>query len=471
MFFPEISLFCGALLLLMLDVFFGKKVKNFFYITHLFALIVTAFAAYTMLPEFFVAKSLFDNMFIITPFTSFAKVFLILLLAIVITLSLGFVEQIKNISAEFLALLLISASGMMVMISANDFLVLYLALELQSLALYLLAALKRDCPKSSEAGVKYFVLGAVASGILLFGIAMIYGFSGTTNFSSLLQLYHQASAISVGVVFGFLLVIVAIFFKISAAPFHAWAPDVYEGSKPVVTTFFAVVAKFASVIVLIRLVSEVIIDWVGMNHVFAFVALTSLTIGSLGAIHQSNLKRLLAYSSIGHVGFILLGLASFNNVGTRAAVLYIIIYAILSLGNFGFLSLIKDDKNGEAFAIKNLSGLAKSNPTVALCLATLMFSTAGIPPLAGFFAKFYVLIAAVNNGMIYATIAAILFSVISAFYYLRIVKIIYFDEPQTHSLHLLEASNVKAIVITSALANLGFILILTPLVNLISNLL
>lgn len=478
---PEITLFCGALIILMSDVFFGKKIKEFFYLSHLLSLLFCAVTLLLIINNFVKTDLIFNQMFISNSFTSLVKAFAIVLLTIVVLISLGFISTIKKISAEFLALLMIATSGGMILISANDFLVFYLGLELQALSLYLLAALNRSSAKSSEAGMKYFILGCLASGILLFGISMIYGFSGTTNFTTLTNLYHAANsasqnAIPVGVMFGFILVITAMFFKVSAAPFHMWTPDVYEGSTSTVTTFFATVAKFTTVMALLRLFSTLIIGWPGISNVFLFAALLSIAVGSFGAIFQKNLKRLLAYSSIGHVGFVLLGMAAFSKDGFAACVLYMVIYALISIGSFGFLTLIKsqsgiesDAENEKTFAISSLAGLAKTNPIMAFSLSVLMFSTAGIPPLAGFFSKFYILVFAVSRGFLISSIAAILFSVVSAFYYLRVVKVMYFDEAKENAIKLEDFGNVKLVILLTAIFNLILIAFLNPLLNLITN--
>jgi len=477
---PEITLFCGALIILMSDVFFGKKFPNIFYASHLLSMIFCAAALFLVIQNFVKTDLLFNQMFISNPFTSFSKGIALLLLTIVILFSFNFVSSIKKISAEFLALLMIATVGGMVLISANDFLTFYLGLELQALSLYLLASLNKSSAKSSEAGMKYFILGCLASGILLFGISMIYGFSGTTNFQALMDLYHGAnvepSSIPVGVMFGFILVITAMFFKISAAPFHMWAPDVYEGSATIVTTFFATVAKFTAVMALLRLFSNLIIGWNGIEKIFIFTAILSLTVGSFGAIFQKNIKRLLAYSSIGHVGFVLLGMASLSKYGFAACIVYMLIYAFISIGTFGFLTLMRsansdqetDASNEKTFAISSLSGLAKTNPYMAFSLAVLMFSTAGIPPLAGFFSKFYILVAAIGHGFLITAIVAVLFSVISAYYYLRIVKIMYFDEPQ-NVMKLENITNVKLIIFVTAILNLVLIFFLQPIFALITN--
>lgn len=487
---PEIILFGGALLILMLDVFLAKKFENIFYLSHLLALIFCGAAAIFVLRNFGTEELMFNNMYASSPFSSFVKAIVLLLLALLVILSLDFVTAMKKMSAEFLALVMFAALGGMILASACDFLTFYLGLELQALSLYILAAFNRNSPKSSEAGMKYFVLGSLASGILLFGIAMIYGFSGTINFIALEELYHGGPAlgvpfytkIPVGVMFGLILVITAMFFKISAAPFHMWSPDVYQGSPTIVTNLFASIVKFTTVIALIRVYAEVVIGWPGISKIFVVAALASLAVGSFGAIFQKNIKRLLAYSSIAHVGFILLGLVGFvvgfaGKSAIIAAVFYAVIYSILSLGSFAFLSLIKransddeaienDAEADKIFDISALSGLARTNPIMAACFALLMFSSAGIPPLAGFFSKFFVIYSAIGYGFVKFAVIAVLFSVISAFYYLRIVKVMYFDEPQK-TIELRESLAVKFVVVICAALNLALILFVDPLMNLI----
>ncbi len=476
---PEITLFVGALTILMLDVFLAKKFKDFFYISHLLCLLACIVALFFVVKNFVVSELAFGNMFLSNSLTSFSKSITIMLLSIVVLFSFKFVASFPKISAEFLALLMIATTGGMVLISANDFITFYLGLELQALSLYLLAALNRKSAKSSEAGMKYFILGCLSSGILLFGISLVYGFSGTTNFSALVDLYYNTNAIPeipVAVMFGFILVVTAMFFKISAAPFHMWSPDVYEGSATISTTFFATVAKFTAVIALIKLFSSLIIHWYGVDQILILVAVASLAVGSFGAIFQRNLKRLLAYSSIGHVGFILLGIMVPSEKGVTSSLLYILIYAIISVGSFGFLNLISsattdkesDEENEKIFDISALSGLAKTNPVMAFSLAALMFSTAGIPPLAGFFSKFFILTAILSHGYLITSIIAVLFSVISAYYYLRIVKIMYFDEP-TKVMELENIGNVKSVIFVIAVVNIIFIFFLDSIISLISN--
>ena len=473
--YPELALFCGALIILLSDVFFGKNKSEFFRASYIFALLSCLASLYFTAHNTFVVGSFFHGMFFVNSFTCFIKFIAVSLLIFVIILSLEFLSKEKEISAEFLALLLISTSGGMFLISANDFLTFYLSLELQALPLYLLASLNRKSGKSSESGMKYFVLGSVASGLLLLGISLFYGFSGTTNFDVATYLY-SANPVPPAVILGFLLIVIAMFFKISAAPFHMWTPDVYEGSNSIVTTFFATVTKFTAVMVLVRLFLDLSPSWVGMEKVLILVALVSMAVGSFGAIRQNNIKRLLAYSSIGHVGFVLFGLSALSPEGIKACVIYMVIYSILSLGNFGFLNLIfglknsahhsgsSDESDNKIFDISSFSGLAKTNPIMAMFVTVLMFSTAGIPPLAGFFSKFYVISAAVKSGYIITSIIAVLFSVISAFYYLRVVKVMYFDAPKEgQQLEFIDRINPKLVIAFAVGFNLLFIAFLKPL--------
>lgn len=478
---PEIVLFSAALLILMIDVFSAKKFKNIFYLSHFLALVAAVVSIIVLAENISIGQLIFNNSFLFNQFTSVAKIVTLMLLALYIIISLDFVATTKKTSAEFLALILLATTGGMILISANDLLVFYLGLELQALPLYILAAFNRESKQSAEAGIKYFILGSLASGLLLFGISLIYGFSGTVNFSVLNEIYRSAQGvlmfneIPVGAMLGFILVLTAMFFKVSAAPFHMWSPDVYQGSPTIVTNFFATVVKFTTIIALTHLVFAVVVSWPGISKVFLTAAILSIAIGSFGAIYQKNFKRLLAYSSISHVGFILFAMLKFDNISVAVCVLYAIIYAVISLGSFAFLNLLKekntdddvilkDEAADRVFAISSLSGLAKTNPVLAASLAALMFSSAGIPPLAGFFSKFYVLKYAVivmKNGMISFqfvpfVVLAVLFSVISAFYYLRIVKIMYFDEP-SDVIAIKDSANVKFVVLFSAIFNIALI--------------
>jgi len=473
--FPEIILFIGALTILMLDVFFAKKLKEFFYTTHILSFTFCAASLFVIIDNFLVYEQSFNKMLTFNPFLAFIKLLLVSFLIMVITLSLKFVFKNSKISAEFLALIMLATVGSLIMISSNDLLTFYLGLELQALPLYLLAAINKKSNKSSEAGMKYFILGSLASGMLLFGISLIYGFSGTTNFNAFAE-YASKGQVSIAAMFGLVIFITAMFFKASAAPFHMWTPDVYEGSNTIVTTFFASVVKFSVLIALIRMSYILLMGIYGIEKIFIMVGLFSLLIGSFGAMFQKNLKRLLAYSSIGHVGFIILGIVAFSMTGLIACLVYSIIYAFISIGSFGFLNLIKskdgdnsDESKEKIFNISALSGLAKTNPVVAFCFAALIFSSAGIPPLAGFFSKFYVISAIISKKYLLVAIVAVLFSVISAYYYLRIIKIMYFDESK-NEIEIENIFSTKVIIAISAFINISLIFFMNYGVSFIFNL-
>ena len=324
-------------------------------------------------------------------------------------------------------LVLFATLGMMVMISANDLMSLYLGLELLSLPLYVLASFDRDNPRSAEAGLKYFVLGALASGLLLYGASLVYGFAGTTNFDRLADALSSPQDVSTGVVVGIIFIIAAMAFKIAAVPFHMWTPDVYEGAPTSVTAFFAAAPKVAAVALLVRLLagpfSDVVVQW---QQVIILASLGSMILGAFAAIGQSNIKRLMAYSSIGHIGFTLMGLAVGGESGLRGVLVYMAIYIAMNIGAFAVLIAMRRD--GRAVeGVDDLAGLGRNDPGMALAMAIFMFSMAGIPPMAGFFAKLYVLLPAIEQGFWLLAVVAVLSSVVSAYYYLRIVKVMYFD--------------------------------------------
>jgi NADH-quinone oxidoreductase subunit N len=479
-FLPEIILFVGAALILMADVFFAKKISNMPRVLFISAIIVSATALIAVFMGFSSFYSAFDDMFYSTRFTSFIKIIALSILILTIFVSADFIEEEKRISSEFTVLMMIATVGGMLMVSSNNLLPIYMALELQALSLYLLAAIKRDSSKSSEAGVKYFLLGSVASGLLLFGISLVYGFTGTTDLNDLLN-YYKANFghIPIAVFLGFTLIIIAMFFKVSAAPFHMWTPDVYEGSTTVVTTLFASLIKFISIIVLIRLYLNLTFVWSDMHQIVIVVAIMSLVVGAFGAIKQNNLKRLLAYSAIGHIGFVLAGLAVGDINSIKAMILYAVIYSSLSLGAFAFLLMLQDKssssvdtKNDHLYELSSIAGLAKTSPIIGMALAVIMFSMAGIPPLAGFFAKFYILLSVVGKGFYTLAIIAVLCSVVSAFYYLRVVKIVYFDGEQEGQKNItLVINNASIVLVLMALANLLFLAYLEPLTKLIAGIL
>jgi NADH-quinone oxidoreductase subunit N len=342
-------------------------------------------------------------------------------------LSVDFMRRNRVGGFEFPVLLLLATLGMMMLISASDFIALYLGLELMSLALYVVAAYQRDNLRASEAGLKYFVLGALSSGMLLYGVSLMYGYSGTVSFAGVAASLKGHSPL--GVVFGLVFVLAGLAFKISAVPFHMWTPDVYEGAPTPVTTFFASAPKMAAMAVLVRVTLTafpgVADEW---RQIVTFVSIASMALGAFAAIGQTNIKRLMAYSSIGHMGFALVGLAAGTVEGAHGVIIYMAIYLVMTLGTFaGILSMRREGLYVEN--ISDLAGLARTNAPMAFFLATMMFSLAGVPPLAGFFAKFYVFAAAMKADLYGLAVIGVLLSAVSAFYYLRIVKIMYFDEP------------------------------------------
>ena len=367
---------------------------------------------------------IFNGSYKIDFISSYMKILTILSGIFVLITSSKFLKIFKIFQIEYSILILSSILGMLVMISSNDLIVFYIGLELQSLALYVLASFKRDHLKSSEAGLKYFVLSALSSGLLLYGCSLIYGFSGTTKFEEISIIMNDNQY---GLTFGIVFILVGLAFKISAVPFHMWAPDVYEGSPTSVTLFFAVAPKIAALTVFIRFLYvpfvNVIEQW---QLIIVFLSVASMVFGAVAAIGQKNLKRLIAYSSIGHMGYALAGLCAGTNEGVQSSVLYITIYLVMNFGFFSCLFMLKrNDKYHEN--IDDLSGLSKNHPLIALSLLVILFSLAGIPPLAGFFAKFYIFKAVLQQSMYYLAIIGLLSTVIAAFYYLRIVKTMYFD--------------------------------------------
>jgi len=341
--------------------------------------------------------------------------------------SFDYIKLIGINKIEYPILILSATLGMMIMISSYDLIVFYMGLELQSLSLYVLVSFNRDSLRSTEAGLKYFVLSALSSGLLLYGCSLIYGFSNSTNFDLIAQNIDQFNT---GSIFGIVFILVGLAFKVSAVPFHMWAPDVYEGSPTSVTAFFAIVPKVAALTVFIRFLYVPFINLVDQwQMIIIFISLASMILGAVAAIGQTNLKRLMAYSAIGHMGYALAGLATGSNVGIQSTVIYLSIYLLMNLGIFSCIFMMKR-KDIFYEDIQDLSGLSKNHPIISVCLLVLLFSLAGIPPLAGFFAKFYVFMAVIKVEMYTLAIIGLITTVISAFYYLRIIKIIYFDDPK-----------------------------------------
>jgi NADH-quinone oxidoreductase subunit N len=370
----------------------------------------------------------FGGAFIADGFGTFFKVLTLAGSVVTLIMSVGFAKAEKFDKFEYPVLIMLSTLGMMLMISANDMLALYLGLELQSLALYVVAAINRDSVRSTEAGLKYFVLGALSSGMLLYGVSLIYGFTGNTGFDAIAAALGQGDR-QLGVLFGLVFVLAGLAFKISAVPFHMWTPDVYEGAPTPVTAFFAAAPKMAAMALLVRVTVQAFepigADW---RQIIVFVSIASMVLGSFAAIGQKNIKRLMAYSSIGHMGFALVGLAATNEAGVQGVAIYMTIYLVMTLGTFAFILAMRR-RDGNVEMITDLSGLSVTNPVMATILTILMFSLAGIPPLAGFWAKWYVLLAAIDAKLYALAIIGVLASVVGAYYYLRIIKIMWFDEP------------------------------------------
>ena len=421
---PEIFIAVAAMFLLMLGVF---RSKDSTILVSWLSIGVMTVAGFLILRGP-VPNTTFNGLFTVNGFTSFSKILTLVGAALSLLMINNWAQSIKFSRFELPLIVLFATLGMMMMLSANDLISLYLGLELQSLSLYVLAAIQRDNQRSTEAGVKYFVLGALASGLLLYGSSLIYGFSGTTNFEGIATALHSGES-TIGVVIGIVFVVSGFAFKVSAVPFHMWTPDVYEGAPTPITAFFSVAPKIAALCLFFRVFvgpfGPMLDQW---QQVVMLISILSMLWGSFAAIGQSNIKRLMAYSSIGHVGYALIGLVVGNEEGARGLLIYLLIYLFMNLGTFAVILSMRV-KGEHLEKIGDLAGLAKSRSGMALALAALMFSMAGIPPRAGFLGKFYIFVAAVNAGFVPLAIIGVLTSVFGAFYYLRIVKIMYFDEP------------------------------------------
>jgi len=423
---PELFLACAGMILLMLGVFRGKGGTRL-----VLSLTVGCFA----LAFVIVAASMgrqetaLGGLFIADAFGDFMKLLVLAGSAITLIMALRYIEREDMARFEYPVLILFATLGMLLMISANDMLALYLGLELQSLSLYVVAAFRRDHLRSSEAGLKYFVLGALSSGMLLYGISMIYGFAGTTSFVGLAAQFSAGDTAPIGLIVGIVFLAAGLAFKISAVPFHMWTPDVYEGAPTPVTAFFATAPKVAAVALIVRVMIGPFGDLVGQwQQIIWFISIASMVLGALAAISQTNIKRLMAYSSIGHIGYALIGLAAGTLEGVNGILLYLTIYITMNIGTFAVILCMRQ-KDVMLERIDDLKGLSKTHPAMALALAIFMFSMAGIPPLVGFFAKFYIFLAAIEAGLYVLAVVGVLSSVIGAYYYVRIVKLMYFDDP------------------------------------------
>lgn len=424
---PELWLIFAAISLLMAGVFFKSANAYRVGLLSIAAVIISILA---LLWSSFPRITVLNNMVVID---SIARCFKVLILGgLFVSLCLALKdlkEQIFN-RFEIPVIMLIAGVGMMLMVSSNNLLSLYVALELQSLALYVLAAVRRDSVSSSEAGLKYFLLGALSSGLLLFGISLIYGYAGTLDFDVLSYTFAQNfMTLPVGALFGLAFILAGLAFKISAVPFHMWTPDVYQGAPNFITAFFAIVPKIAAFGLLIRILyvpfAGAVYDW---SQILIFLSVASMVIGAFAGIAQGDLKRLLAYSSIGNVGFALLGLIAASPEGVASTILYLALYMVGTAGTFAILLSLYNNDSSET-PMKNVSGLVKSHPALAYSFAILLFSVAGIPPFAGFFGKLFVFQSLINGGFIVVAVIGVLASVVSAYYYIRLIKIMFFDEP------------------------------------------
>jgi NADH-quinone oxidoreductase subunit N len=423
---PELILAGGAIALLMLGVFTkGQGAAVAILWLSVAVLVVAGVFAYAQPGT---SEMAFGGVFVSDGVSRFAKLFMFFGSAVVLALSRDYMIRAKVMLFEFPVLVLFAVLGMAMMVSSADLISLYVGLELQSLSLYVLASFRRDSTRSTEAGLKYFVLGALSSGLLLFGSSFVYGYTGSTEFVAIAERLKGDEA-GVGFLIGLALVIAGLGFKISAVPFHMWTPDVYEGAPTPITAFFATAPKVAAAVLMVRVLygafGEASDQW---WQIIWFLSAGSMLLGGIAAIGQTDIKRLMAYSSIGHMGFAMVGLAAGTEKGASSVLIYLAIYLVMNIGVFAFILSMRRD--GVAVTkIDDLAGLWKADGLSTFCLGTLMFSLAGIPPLAGFWAKFYVFQAAVDAGLIWLLIVAVVGTVISCFYYLRLVKIMVFDDP------------------------------------------
>ena len=456
---PEIVLAVGAMAVLMIGSFTGANGERAGWLS----ILVLIVAGALILTQTGVERT-FNDAFVSDPYARFVKILILAGSAAAILLSIDDLRRAGVDRFEVSVLILLATVGMMMMVSAGDLIALYLGLELQSLALYVLAAIRRDDVRSSEAGMKYFVLGALSSGMLLYGASLLYGFTGTTTFVGIEAAVSAPGAVTnLGLIAGLVFLLVGLAFKISAVPFHMWTPDVYEGAPTPVTAFFAAAPKLAALALLARVLFDgfggLFIQW---QKIVIFLALASMLLGAFAAIGQTNFKRLMAYSSIGHVGFALVGLAAGSEAGIEGLLIYLAIYLVMTIGTFACILAMRREE-GPVEDIYELAGLAQNNLPMAFILAMLLFSLAGVPPLAGFFAKFYVFAAAIKAELYGLAIVGVLSSVVSAFYYLRIVKVMFFDDAKPRFVP--PAAYVKALMIVTGVFVVFYAVYPSPLIE------
>ena len=453
---PELIVAAGGMALMLLGVFMGDHAQKL-----LSYLSVALFLGVSALIYAVPGGSAFGGAFHADAFAAFIKLLVLLGAAVVLIMSQAYLEREKMARFEFPVLVVFSVLGMMLMASAGDFITLYLGMELQSLALYVLAAFNRDNLRSTEAGLKYFVLGALSSGMMLYGISLLYGFAGATGFAKI-SMIVQSGSITTGVVFGLVFLISGLAFKIAAVPFHMWTPDVYEGAPTPITAFFSASPKVAAMALFVRAMAEALPSALDQwRQIVIFIAILSMALGAVAAIGQNNIKRLMAYSSIANMGYALIGLATGTPDGVQGVLIYLAIYIVTNIGIFACILAMR---RGEAMVenIPDLAGLAQSRPGYAFLFSAFMFSLAGIPPLAGFFAKFYVFLAAMKQGLYPLAVIGVVISVVGAYYYLRIVKVIYFDPPAPEFERKMDPS-LSTVILASGIFTLFFMLGAGPL--------
>jgi NADH-quinone oxidoreductase subunit N len=454
---PEIILAVGAMALLMIGVFVGEKSTTM--VTGLaVALLIISGLWLVLITGEGVA---YGGAFLSDPFAKFMKVLVLIGSVTAMVMAVGQPRAERIDRFEFPVLIVLATLGMLLMVSANDLMSLYVGLELQSLALYVVAAINRDSVRSTEAGLKYFVLGALSSGMLLYGASLVYGFTGHTDFTAIAAALTGTER-SLGLVFGVVFVLAGLAFKISAVPFHMWTPDVYEGAPTPVTAFFAAAPKVAAMAMLVRIVIEafepVTPDW---QQIVVFISIASMLLGAFAAIGQRNIKRLMAYSSIAHMGFALVGLAAGSMAGVRGVAIYMLIYMVMTLGTFACILAMRQKEEGNVEDIDDLAGLSSTNPFMAVVLTVLMFSLAGIPPLAGFWGKWYVFLAAIEAQLYPLAVIGVIASVVGGYYYLRIIKIMWFDQPTGAFVPV--SGELRLVFGVSGLFTLAYVLIAGPL--------
>ena len=456
---PELILGIGVMVLILYGAFRGERSVETVNVGALALLLVALFVVMSQAPGTKVTT--LSGSFIQDGFSKVMKALVLLGSAATILLSRDYFQREKIDRFEFPILIVLCTIGMLVMVSANDLIALYLGLELQSLAAYVIAAFHRDDLKSTEAGLKYFVLGALSSGMLLYGASLVYGFTGTVSFPGIVSALHEDAGF--GIVLGIVFVAAGVSFKLAAVPFHMWTPDVYEGSPTPVTAFFASAPKMAAMAMTVRVFIGAFPDVTAIwQQIIVFIAIASMTLGSFAAIGQRSLKRLMAYSSIGNVGYALIGLAAGTEEGIRGVVVYMIIYLAMTLGAFAIILSLR--RRNEMFeTIEDLSGLSRTHPWIAFCLAMMMFSLAGIPPLAGFFGKFYVFAAAIQANLVALAVIGVVTSVVGAYYYIRVVKIMYFDEAKAP--YEAMAPGLRIVLALSSVVVILFWLLPAPLVG------